>query len=99
MYSILNKAAVHGVETKVYWLEFEDRKKVNDLLATYPFMFSSQINVLWQEKIQKLGSMIETSTSSPGKYTVNLEPYADLRRLINEEYARKVKSYRELLEK
>jgi len=99
LYSILNKAAVHGDETKVYWLEFEDRKKANDLLATYPFMFSSQINELRQEKIQKLGSMIETSTSSPGKYTVNLEPYADLRRLINEEYARKVKNYRELLEK
>ena len=62
-------------------------------------MFSSQINELWQEKIQKLGSMIETSNSSPGKYTINLEPYADLKKLINEEYSRKVKNYRELLEK
>ncbi len=98
LYSILKRAAANSGETKGFWLDYESRTKVDDLLATYPFMFSPQINELYQERIQKIDSMIESSSNS-SEVAIDLKPYADLGKLIKEEYAQKVKNYRELLEK
>jgi len=97
MYSMLNKASVRGNEKENFWLEYEDRKKIDDILATYPFMFSPEINSLWQDKICNLESLIETSALNAGKAKINLGVYAELRNMVNEEYAQKVRKYHELL--
>ena len=71
---------------------------INEIIATYPFMFPSQIIELWQQKIRNLASTLETSNLKSAKYEVNLDVYLELRNIINEEYNRKVRNYRELLE-
>lgn len=98
LYSMLNKAAARGDTKKDFWLEYEERKKIDEILATYPFMFSSGIDKLWQDKIRNLESIIETSALNAGKVKINLDAYAELRNMVNEEYARKVKKYHHLLE-
>jgi thymidylate synthase ThyX len=97
LYTILNKPAKS--ENSAFWLDFEERRRINETIATYPFMFPSQIIELWQQKIRNLTSTLETSNLKAAKYEVNLDVYLELRNLINEEYNRKVKNYRELLEK
>ncbi len=99
LYSILNKASVRGDAKKDYWLEYEERKKIDEILATYPFMFSVEINTLWQDKIRNLESIIETSAMNAGKVKINLDAYMELKNIVNEEYSSKVKKYRELLGK
>lgn len=96
LYTLLNKTA--KTENSAFWLDFEERKKINEIIATYPFMFPSQIIELWQRKIRDLAQEIETSGLKSAKYEINLDVYLDLRNLINEEYNRKVKNYRDLLE-
>jgi hypothetical protein len=97
LYTLLNKPAKS--ENSAFWLDFEERRRINEIIATYPFMFPSQIIKVWQEKIRNLASALETSDLKSAKYEVNLEVYLELRNLINEEYNRRVKNYRELLEK
>jgi hypothetical protein len=99
LYSILNKASVGSNEKRDFWLEYEDRKKIDEILATYTFMFSPKINNLWQEKIRDLSSMIETSALHSGKVKINLDAYAEMKNIVNEEYARKVTTYKELVGK
>ena len=99
LYSMLNKASAQGGEGAGFWLDYEERKKIDAVLATYPFMFSPEINRLWQDQIRNLESMIETSALNGGKLKINLDAYAELKELVNVEYARKVKNYHELLGK
>jgi hypothetical protein len=99
LYSMLNKAEARGKVRKDFWLEYEERKKIDDILATYPFVFSPEINKLWQEKIRCIESTIETSTSEGGKLKLNLDPYVELKSMIDEEYTSKVKKYHALLRK
>jgi hypothetical protein len=99
LYTLLNKTDSVNKETNSFWLSFDERKKVDDIVASYPFMFTTQINKLWQDKIRKLGSSIETSSMSLNGSSINLGVYVDLKDMINEEYSRKVKLYHELLEK
>jgi hypothetical protein len=97
LYTLLNKTA--KTENSAFWLDFEERRRINEIIATYPFMFTLQIIELWQQKIRTLASTIETSDLKSAKYEVNLDVYLELRNLINEEYNQRVKNYRDLLEK
>jgi hypothetical protein len=97
LYTLLNKSA--KVENTVFWLDFDERKKVNEIMATYPFMFPSKITELWQQKIRNLTPKFDSSDLKSTKYEVNLDVYLELRNMINEEYSHKLKDYRELLEK
>jgi hypothetical protein len=99
LYSMMNKATAQGEEKKDFWLEYDERKKIDDVLATYPFMFSAEINKLWQEKIRSIESIIETSAVKPGKLKINLDAYAELKSMVDKEYTGKVKKYHELLGK
>jgi hypothetical protein len=65
-------------------------------MATYPFMFSSQVNDLWQQKIRNLGTLLGSSEVKSVR-EINLDVYLELRNLINAEYARKVNEYHDLL--
>jgi len=96
LYTLLNKITSSSDDEKGFWLEFDERKKLDDIMATYPFMFSSQINDLWQQKIRKLGSLLGNSDVK-SVHEINLDVYVELRNLINVEYARKVNEYHELL--
>ena len=97
LYTLLNKTTTS--ENSAFWLDFEERRRINEIIATYPFMFPSKIIELWQQKIRNVTSALDTSNLKSAKYEVNLDVYLELRNLINEEYTRKVKNYRELLEK
>lgn len=97
LYTLLNKPAKS--ENSTFWLDFEERRRINEIMATYPFMFPPEIMELWQEKIRKLAPALETSDLKSAKYELNLDVYLELRNLINEEYNKRVKNYRELLEK
>jgi len=96
LYTLLNKITSSSDEKKGFWLEFDERKKVDEIMATYPFMFSSQISELWQQKIRKLGTLLGTSDVRSVQ-EINLDVYVELRNLINSEYARKVTEYHKLL--
>lgn len=96
LYTLLNKITSSSDEKKGFWLEFDERKKLDEIMATYPFMFSSQINELWQQKIRKLGTQLGNSDVK-SMHEINLDVYVELRNLINAEYARKVNEYHELL--
>jgi hypothetical protein len=99
LYTLLNNRSNLSNDDRLFWLEFEDRKKLDDIMATYPFMFPSRINELWQKKIRNVGSLIEASDFNSKSHQVTLGVYLELRSLINEEYERKVKQYHHLLEK
>jgi hypothetical protein len=99
LYTLLNKTDIVNKETASFWLSFDERKKLDEIIASYPFMFTPQINKLWQDKIRKMESLIETSSIYVNGSSINLGVYIDLRDMINEEYSRKVKLYHELLEK
>jgi hypothetical protein len=99
LYTLLNNRGASSGEQKDFWLTFEERKKLDEIMATYPFMFPSEINDLWQEKIRNLGSLIDASDFKSGGRNVSLGVYLEFRNLINEEYENRVKHYRELLEK
>jgi hypothetical protein len=97
IYTLLNKPSKS--ENFAFWLDFEERRRINEIIATYPFMFPSKIIELWQQKIRNVTSTLETSDLKSAKYEVNLDVYLELRNLINEEYNQRVKNYRDLLEK
>ncbi len=97
LFTILNKTAKN--ENSAFWLDFDERNKINEIIATYPFMFPSQIADLWQQKIRTLATAFETSDIKSAKYEINFDVYLELRNLINEEYNKRVKNYRYLLEK
>ncbi len=95
LYTLLNKSSLSG-ETS-FWLDFDERKKLDEIMATYPFMFPQEINDMWRDKVRTIGSKIDTDTIRQTSLDI-MGVYVEFRTLINEEYARKVKNYRELIE-
>ncbi len=95
LYMLLNKPSKSDKD--ILWLDYDERKRINEIIATYPFMFPAQITEMWQQKIRNLTSTFETPDVKSSKYEVNLDVYKELRNMINEEYTRRVKDYRELL--
>ena len=41
LYTLLNKTT--KAEDSAFWLDFEERRRINEIIATYPFMFPLQI--------------------------------------------------------
>ena len=99
LYTLLSKAVPSDADRDNIWLEFEQRKKIDEIIATYPFMFSPTIYSLWQEKIRNSQSIIKASNIGPSGGGIDLGVYVELRKMINEEYSKRVKAYRELIEK
>jgi hypothetical protein len=97
LYTLLNKHASGGGAEKGFWLDFEDRRRLDDIMATYPFMFPPNIYDLWQEKLRNVESLLGASDFKSGTREVSLDGYLEFRNLINEEYALRVKNYRKLL--
>ena len=96
LYMLLNKSSKD--DSTLLWLDFDERKKIDEIIATYPFMFPSQITEMWQQKIRNLASTLQSSGIKSSKYELKLDVYKELRNMINEEYTSRVKNYRELLE-
>jgi hypothetical protein len=97
LYTILNRVTEGSKDKYSFWLEFEERRKIDEIIATYPFMFSPQIYAFWQEKIRNP----QTSVKDPKleQYGgVDLRVYGELGVLINKEYTQRVKKYHELID-
>jgi hypothetical protein len=99
LYTLLNKVVPTGGNKNSFWLDFEERKKIDEIMATYPFMFPPQIYSLWQEKIRNVESLIQSSKLEPTGVGIDLGAYVELKKRVNEEYERRLKKYRELIEK
>ena len=98
LYTILNKTTKNGQGKDNFWLEFEERKKIDEIMATYPFMFSPEVYSFWQEKIRNLQLSIGTTDFQFQNGQIDLGVYVELKKLINEEYDVRVKKYHELIE-
>lgn len=98
LYSILNKGAARCDENAAFWLDREERRRIDQIISTYPFMFPPKINELWQLKIRDLDSKNATFDQDRGECIVQ-EPYAILKELVNEEYIRRLENYRQLIGK
>jgi hypothetical protein len=97
LYTLLNKTT--KVESSGFWLDFDERRRINEIMATYPFMFPQRITDIWQQKIRNLRGELEASDLKSPKYEVYFNVYLEFRNLINEEYNLRVKNYRDLLQK
>jgi len=95
LYTVLNKFAPFTEEEKSFELSQEEKSLLDKTMATYPFMFPSEIYDYWRQNIQNLGPYAYTSNLQPAGYEI----YMEFRDKINEEYDRKVKEYNELLGK
>ena len=102
LYSLLNSNIIN--ELKIIDLLDEDKKFLDNIFATYPFMFPIKIYDAWQNKIQNVDSQ-GTKTKAVG-ITGNQRDFRIIRyysiplefnNMINEEYDRRVKRYNELL--
>jgi len=99
LYTILNKVKPSDKDKDNFWLEFEERKRIDEIMATYPFMFPHQVYSFWQEEIRNPHSLIKKSDLGPYGEGIDLAVYLEFGALINEEYDLRVKKYNELLER
>ena len=99
LFTILNRGSRVGKAKDEFWLEFEDRRKIDEIMATYPFMFSPKVYSFWQEKIRNLQAQIKDSNLDSLDGSIDLKVYVEFGTLINEEYAQRVKRYHDLIEK
>jgi hypothetical protein len=98
LFTLLNKNITSDEKTN-FWLDFEERKEINKIMATYPFMFSKEINDFWREKIQSPKALVQDSDIEPTGVDIDLRPFAELREMITKEYIDRVKNYRKFFEK
>jgi hypothetical protein len=91
LYTILNTFELG--ESKIFHLSPEDKAGVDKILATYPFMFPSEIYSFWLEKIREIAPSVGAQDLSPQDYEIP----AEFRDKINKEYNRRVERYNKLL--
>jgi len=92
LYTMLNKVSLFTLKLE---LTPAEKSNLDKIMATYPFMFPSEIYDLWRKEIQNVPPIVYTSTLTPAGYEILLE----FRDKINEEYDRRVKRYNEILKK
>lgn len=86
LYTLLNNINLK-FDQEGFWLTIEEKNKLDNIMATYPFMFPSEINNLWRKNPVALAAAQQFQFSM------------ELRNKINQEYKRRVKRYNELLKK
>lgn len=105
LYTIMSYAWEVSKDSKtgenIVKLDSEDKKKLDSIFATYPFMFEPMIYNLWREKIQKLeSSSFRVMPLRDGLKQIPLYHIPEqFRNRLNDEYDRKVKEYNKLLKK
>jgi len=95
LYTLLNTFHFESDKENEFYVSNNEKIRVDEILATYPFMFPPEIYDLWLKKIQNLSPSIDTETFTVRAYSMPFE----FRDRINEEYDRRVKRYNELLKK
>ena len=96
LYTMLNKFVILVDPQKEYWISPDEKNFLDKIMATYPFMFPSEIYNLWQEKIRILRpELVDGATLSPTDYKIPSEFIEK----INKEYDSRVKEYNKLLKK
>ena len=95
LYTLLNR--VEETRENVVELNEGEKSYLDRILATYPFMFPSEIYNVWRQRIQthEAGFYLGPGEDIRPVYSIPLE----FRDMINEEYDRRVKLYNELLKK
>lgn len=99
LYTLLNNVLSADREKHGFWLGFEERRKVDEIMATYPFMFPPEVYSLWQEKIRNSRSVVFDSNPRHSGVGLDLGVYVEFKKLVNAAYADRVKKYRELIQK
>jgi len=97
LYTLLNKFQIQDRKRGVL-LSSDEKRSLDGMIATYPFMFPPEIYDVWREKIQNLepaGTRVEMGKLIYAEYMIPVE-FIDK---INEEYSIRVQKYRELLKK
>jgi len=105
LYSWLN---VHQIIKELNGIQVfeEDKKSLDKIFATYPFMFPSEIYGMWRKKIQniecKMPKHIDAGITND-RHTFRTVHYCliplDFGEIINKEYERRVERYNKLLKK
>ena len=96
LYTLLNQYWGPWEEANEVLLKPHEKNVLDKKMATYPFMFPSEIYDLWREKIQKSDEIVlDAANLAVTDYRIPLE----FRDKINEEYDHRVKRYNELLRK
>ena len=95
LYSLLNKFRFIDEETKEFYLNDNERNIIDQIMATYPFMFPTKIIDFWTNKILNLSPLVDLDTFTRKSYRIPIE----FRNMINEEYRNRVKKYSELLKR
>ena len=104
LYTIVNSYEVsRDPKTKenIILLKSQDKKEMDRIFATYPFMFEPRIYNLWREKIQSLkwGSSLTIAVAGGPMTIPQYHIPEDFRSKLNDVYDRKVKEYNKLLKK
>ena len=95
LYTLLNKFVPFAEEEKAFELYPEGKSELDNIMATYPFMFPFEIYDYWRKNVQKTLPIVGGTNLEPVGYKI----YIEFRDLINKEYDRRVKEYNELLKK
>lgn len=95
LFAILNKFELGAEMDQFIYLTNEEKIRVDEVMATYPFMFPSDINNLWKKINQKPDAVVRGDTLEITDYKIPTE----FRDKINEEYDRRVKKYNKLVNK
>jgi hypothetical protein len=105
LYSLLNTNILE--EKQAIELLDEDKKSLDQVIATYPFMFPSKIYDIWRNKIQKMQAS-GMQTISLGTITNDRPDFKKVRyykipiefgKRLNKEYDLRVRRYNELIKK
>ena len=99
LYTLLNRHIPEymGEIGEELCLNFRQKEDLDDIIATHPFMFSSETYGLWRSQIQNLDPEIQLSPGPETSVWYDIPP--EFRDRINEEYDRRVKEYNQLLKK
>ena len=93
LYTLVNKQPL--TNNKLLTLS-EEKKKLDQIMTTYPFMFSDDIYNMWREKIQNIE---QGNMNDPPHKTRCIATLGEFTDKLNEEYESKVKRYNKLLKK
>lgn len=93
LYTLLNKQPLTDNRLLINSVE---KMELDQIMSTYPFMFSDEIYNMWREKIQNIEQENMRDPLTKAKCIVALGKFTEK---LNAEYESKVKRYNKLLKK
>jgi hypothetical protein len=85
-------------ETGTYIRMRRDTKlQLDNILSTYPFMFTDEIRKNWKEKVQRIEPGLNTEEINLGMRVFIYHIPIEFRTKVNEEYNHRLQKYKQLL--